>query len=168
MAKGMMDGLAVGNPTALDIDTDPVIDAEAQQNLLAHISRMEGIAKPYHGIRSPENVSLGNATFVASVMFELNGFGELQHEVFGPVLYVVCHPVDGLDRLIDQISGKGYVLTYDVHSHIDDTVEHTRSRAGSDNVYANRNIVDTVVGVQSSGGHNLPGTGPKTGSSLYL
>ena len=168
MIKGAMDELVVGNPIALDTDIGPVIDTEAQQNLLAHINRMKGIAKSYHEIRLSENVNPDNATFVAPIMFELNGLGELQREVFGPVLHVVRYPADGLDKLIDQINGKGYALTHGVHSRIDGTVEHIRSRIESGNVYVNRNIVGAVVGVQPFGGHGLSGTGPKAGGSFYL
>ena len=46
--KGAMDELVVGKPTQLTTDIGPVIDAEAQQNLLAHINRMKGVAKAYH------------------------------------------------------------------------------------------------------------------------
>ena len=168
MIKGAMDELVVGNPIALDTDIGPVIDTEAQQNLLVHINRMKGIAKSYHEIRPSENVNPDNATFVAPIMFELNGLGELQREVFGPVLHVVRYPADGLDKLIDQINGKGYALTHGVHSRIDGTVEHIRSRIESGNVYVNRNIVGAVVGVQPFGGHGLSGTGPKAGGSFYL
>ena len=168
MIKGAMDELVVGNPIALDTDIGPVIDTEAQQNLFAHINRMKGIAKSYHEIRPSENVNPDNATFVAPIMFELNGLGELQREVFGPVLHVVRYPADGLDKLIDQINGKGYALTHGVHSRIDGTVEHIRSRIESGNVYVNRNIVGAVVGVQPFGGHGLSGTGPKAGGSFYL
>ncbi len=168
MIKGAMDELVVGNPIALDTDIGPVIDTEAQQNLLAHINRMKGIAKSYHEIRPSENVNPDNATFVAPIMFELNGLGELQREVFGPVLHVVRYPAGGLDKLIDQINGKGYALTHGVHSRIDGTVEHIRSRIESGNVYVNRNIVGAVVGVQPFGGHGLSGTGPKAGGSFYL
>ena len=168
MIKGAMDELVVGNPIALDTDIGPVIDTEAQQNLLAHINRIKGIAKSYHEIRPSENVNPDNATFVAPIMFELNGLGELQREVFGPVLHVVRYPADGLDKLIDQINGKGYALTHGVHSRIDGTVEHIRSRIESGNVYVNRNIVGAVVGVQPFGGHGLSGTGPKAGGSFYL
>ena len=168
MIKGAMDELVVGNPIAFDTDIGPVIDTEAQQNLLAHINRMKGIAKSYHEIRPSENVNPDNATFVAPIMFELNGLGELQREVFGPVLHVVRYPADGLDKLIDQINGKGYALTHGVHSRIDGTVEHIRSRIESGNVYVNRNIVGAVVGVQPFGGHGLSGTGPKAGGSFYL
>ena len=48
MLKGGMDELAVGNPARLATDIGPVIDAEAQAGLLAHIERMGKVAKWSH------------------------------------------------------------------------------------------------------------------------
>ncbi|HFB5836857.1 TPA: aldehyde dehydrogenase family protein, partial [Neisseria gonorrhoeae] len=100
--------------------------------------------------------------------FELNNLNELQREVFGPVLHVVRYRADELDNVIDQINSKGYALTHGVHSRIEGTVRHIRSRIEAGNVYVNRNIVGAVVGVQPFGGHGLSGTGPKAGGSFYL
>ncbi|MGE9840301.1 aldehyde dehydrogenase family protein, partial [Pseudomonas sp. UM16] len=44
MIKGAMDELVVGKPIQLTTDVGPVIDAEAQQNLLNHINKMKGVA----------------------------------------------------------------------------------------------------------------------------
>ncbi len=166
MIKGAMNELRVGNPVQLNTDIGPVIDAEAQQNLLAHIDKMKGAAKAFHQIALPENAA--NATFVAPTLFELNNLNELQREVFGPVLHVVRYRADELDALIDQINSKGYALTHGVHSRIDSTIEHICSRIEAGNVYVNRNIVGAVVGVQPFGGHGLSGTGPKAGGPFYL
>ena len=182
MIKGAMNELRVGNPIHLATDIGPVIDAEAQQNLLAHINKMKGVAKSYHEIRPSENErsefrqnersefrqNSGNATFVAPIMFELNNLNELQREVFGPVLHVVRYRAHELDGLIRQINSKGYALTHGIHSRIDGTIEHICSRIEAGNVYVNRNIVGAVVGVQPFGGHGLSGTGPKAGGAFYL
>lgn len=168
MIKGAMDELRVGNPMALATDIGPVIDAEAQQNLLAHINKMKGVAKSYHEVKPSENVDAAQSTFVAPVLFELNNLNDLEREVFGPVLHVVRYRADELDSLIDQINSKGYALTHGIHSRIDSTVEHIRSRIEAGNVYVNRNIVGAVVGVQPFGGHGLSGTGPKAGGPFYL
>lgn len=168
MIKGAMSELVVGNPKLLTTDVGPVIDAEAQQNLLAHIQKMKGVAKSFHEIKPSENVDSSQSTFVAPVLFELNNLNELQREVFGPVLHVIRYRAEELDSLIDQINSKGYALTHGVHSRIDGTVEHIRSRIEAGNVYINRNIVGAVVGVQPFGGHGLSGTGPKAGGSFYL
>ena len=166
--KGAMDELVVGKPTQLTTDIGPVIDAEAQQNLLTHINRMKGVAKAYHEIKTAADVDSNNSTFVRPILFELNNLNELQREVFGPVLHVVRYRASELDQLIDQINAKGYALTSGVHSRIEGTVEHIRDRIEAGNIYVNRNIVGAVVGVQPFGGHGLSGTGPKAGGPFYL
>lgn len=166
MIKGAMDELRVGDPRLLATDIGPVIDAEAQQNLLAHIERVQSGARSVHQIRLPENAAA--ATFVAPVLLELNNLSELKREVFGPVLHVVRYAAADLDKVIDQINSKGYALTHGIHSRIDSTVAHIGSRIQAGNVYVNRNIVGAVVGVQPFGGHGLSGTGPKAGGPFYL
>ncbi len=166
MIKGAMNELRVGNPQALNTDTGPVIDAEAQANLLAHIDKMKGSARACHQIRPSENAA--NGTFVPPTLFELDNLDQLQREVFGPVLHVVRYRSENLDDLINQINGKGYALTHGIHSRIDGTIEHIKGRIEAGNVYVNRNIVGAVVGVQPFGGHGLSGTGPKAGGPFYL
>ncbi|WP_050896157.1 bifunctional proline dehydrogenase/L-glutamate gamma-semialdehyde dehydrogenase PutA [Neisseria meningitidis] len=168
MIKGAMDELVVGKPIQLTTDVGPVIDAEAQQNLLNHINKMKGVAKSYHEVKTAADVDSEKSTFVRPILFELNNLNELQREVFGPVLHVVRYRADELDNVIDQINSKGYALTHGVHSRIEGTVRHIRSRIEAGNVYVNRNIVGAVVGVQPFGGHGLSGTGPKAGGSFYL
>ena len=168
MIKGAMDELVVGNPVRLNTDIGPVIDAEAQQNLLAHIEKMKRSARSFHEIRLADGVQADSSTFVAPILFELNNLNELQREVFGPVLHVVRYRANELDSLIDQINAKGYALTHGIHSRIDSTVEHIKARIEAGNVYVNRNIVGAVVGVQPFGGHGLSGTGPKAGGPFYL
>lgn len=168
MIKGAMNELRVGNPIALNTDIGPVIDAEAQGNLLAHIEKMKGAAKAFYQIKVSDGIDAAQSTFVPPTLFELNNLNELEREVFGPVLHVVRYRADQLDDLIDQINGKGYALTHGIHSRIDGTVEHIKSRIEAGNVYVNRNIVGAVVGVQPFGGHGLSGTGPKAGGPFYL
>ena len=166
--KGAMGELVVGKPVQLTTDVGPVIDAEAQQNLLAHIERMKSAAKSFHEVKLAADVDPQNATFVRPILFELNDLSELKREVFGPVLHVVRYRAGELDSLLDQINGKGYALTHGIHSRIDETVNHICNRIEAGNVYVNRNIVGAVVGVQPFGGHGLSGTGPKAGGPFYL
>lgn len=164
MIKGAMDELRVADPSALNTDIGPVIDAEAQANLLAHIENMKGRARACHQLMP----SADTGTFVPPTLFELDNLDDLQREVFGPVLHIVRYRSQDLNRLIDQINSKGYALTHGIHSRIDSTVEHIRSRIAAGNIYVNRNIVGAVVGVQPFGGHALSGTGPKAGGPFYL
>ena len=167
MIKGAMDELNVGNPVLLETDIGPVIDGEAQANLLAHIEKMKSVAKSYHEVKmQPETAERG--TFVAPILFELNDLSELKREVFGPVLHVVRYRSEELDQLVEHINRTGYALTHGIHSRIDSRINQIRRRVEAGNVYVNRNIVGAVVGVQPFGGHGLSGTGPKAGGPFYL
>ena len=167
MIKGAMDELNVGNPVLLETDIGPVIDGEAQANLLAHIEKMKSVAKSYHEVKmQPETTERG--TFVAPILFELNDLSELKREVFGPVLHVIRYRSNELPQLVEHINRTGYALTHGIHSRIDSRINQIRSRVEAGNVYVNRNIVGAVVGVQPFGGHGLSGTGPKAGGPFYL
>lgn len=164
MIKGAMDELIVSDPGLLSTDVGPVIDGDAQTNLLEHINTLKQTSD-YHEVRV---VGGEHGTFVAPILFELKDLSQLKKEVFGPVLHVVRYRTHELDDIIDSINNKGYALTHGVHSRIDGTIEHVASRIQAGNVYINRNIVGAVVGVQPFGGHGLSGTGPKAGGCFYL
>jgi RHH-type proline utilization regulon transcriptional repressor/proline dehydrogenase/delta 1-pyrroline-5-carboxylate dehydrogenase len=167
MLKGAMRELRVGSPDRLATDIGPVIDAEAQGKLLAHIERMKATAKDYFALEIPAAVA-SQGTFVPPTMLEIGSLSELKHEVFGPVLHIVRYRRADLAQVIDSINATGYGLTLGVHSRIDETIDFITSRAHVGNIYVNRNIVGAVVGVQPFGGEGKSGTGPKAGGPLYL
>jgi RHH-type transcriptional regulator, proline utilization regulon repressor / proline dehydrogenase / delta 1-pyrroline-5-carboxylate dehydrogenase len=166
MLKGAMQELRIGNPDRLAIDVGPVIDAEAQQNLLGHIERMTAKSPNVYQLPLPEACAQG--TFVPPTVIELDSIAQLQREVFGPVLHVIRYRRDDLPQLIDTINATGYGLTLGIHSRIDETIDFITARAHVGNIYVNRNIVGAVVGVQPFGGEGKSGTGPKAGGPLYL
>nr|WP_296015224.1 trifunctional transcriptional regulator/proline dehydrogenase/L-glutamate gamma-semialdehyde dehydrogenase [uncultured Acidovorax sp.] len=168
MLQGAMGELRVGNPAELRVDVGPVIDAEAQAGITRHIETFQ--AKGHRVFQHPNHVSAAGAqgTFVPPTLIELNHIGELQREVFGPVLHLVRYARNNLDQLLDQINATGYGLTQGVHTRIDETIARVVNRAHAGNVYVNRNMVGAVVGVQPFGGEGLSGTGPKAGGPLYL
>ncbi|MFN7856563.1 MAG: trifunctional transcriptional regulator/proline dehydrogenase/L-glutamate gamma-semialdehyde dehydrogenase [Acidovorax sp.] len=168
MLQGAMGELRVGNPAQLRVDVGPVIDAEAQAGITRHIDAFK--AKGYRVFQHPSHLGAAQAqgTFVPPTLIELNHMGELEREVFGPVLHLVRYARNGLDRLLDQINATGYGLTQGVHTRIDETIAQVVSRAHAGNVYVNRNMVGAVVGVQPFGGEGLSGTGPKAGGPLYV
>ncbi len=51
---------------------------------------------------------------------------------------------------------------------MDAFAERIAARARVGNVYVNRNMIGSVVGVQPFGGMGLSGTGPKAGGPRYL
>jgi RHH-type proline utilization regulon transcriptional repressor/proline dehydrogenase/delta 1-pyrroline-5-carboxylate dehydrogenase len=91
MLKGAMAELRVGRPDRLSTDIGPVIDAEAQQNLLAHIERMRKCAR-----RAPAAAGRGlPARYLRGPDRHRDRRpGALQREVFGPVLHVLRYRRD--------------------------------------------------------------------------
>ncbi|UHD16730.1 aldehyde dehydrogenase family protein [Thiocapsa bogorovii] len=100
--------------------------------------------------------------------FELDHAGQLEREVFGPLLHVVRFASDRLGAVVDSINAKGYGLTLGVHTRIDATWGRIAARAWVGNIYVNRNQIGALVGIQPFGGRGLSGTGPKAGGPYYL
>ena len=167
MLKGAMLELRVGSPDRLATDIGPVIDLEAQRNLLAHIERTKPTARSHFALPLPATVT-DYGTFVPPTVMEIASLSELKQEVFGPVLHIVRYRRAELPQVIDAINATGYGLTLGVHSRIDETIDFIVGRAHVGNIYVNRNIVGAVVGVQPFGGEGKSGTGPKAGGPLYL
>ena len=166
MLTGAMAELAVGDPSKLETDVGPVIDAEARDNLQRHIGRLQTEARLI--AQAPEVEPGLNGTFIRPVAFEVNNLSNLRQEIFGPVLHIVRFTADGLDSLVGDINALGYGLTLGVHTRIDETMERVARRARIGNIYVNRNQIGAVVGVQPFGGEGLSGTGPKAGGPHYL
>jgi RHH-type proline utilization regulon transcriptional repressor/proline dehydrogenase/delta 1-pyrroline-5-carboxylate dehydrogenase len=166
MLKGAMNELCVGNPAELATDIGPVIDTDAQQALLMHISKLKKTAASSHQSTLTEAARLGH--FVTPTLFEIDDLSALEHEVFGPVLHVLRFKADELPKVMQQINATGFGLTHGVHSRIDETINSVIQTVKAGNVYVNRNIVGAVVGVQPFGGEGLSGTGPKAGGAYYL
>ncbi len=170
MLKGAMQELQLGNPERLETDVGPVIDAQAQASLEAHV---RNLAERGHkvlrlALDEAKQRAVNAGTFVAPTLIEIESITELEREVFGPVLHVLRYRREELDTLIDQINATGYGLTFGVHSRIDETIDRVSMRIAAGNVYVNRNTVGAVVGVQPFGGEGLSGTGPKAGGPVYL
>jgi RHH-type proline utilization regulon transcriptional repressor/proline dehydrogenase/delta 1-pyrroline-5-carboxylate dehydrogenase len=166
MLAGALLELRVGDPGLLATDVGPVIDEAAHERLSRHAERMQKEARLIQ--RVPLDPALANGCFFAPQAFEIDTIGQLESEVFGPILHVVRFAGDRLDQVIDAINGTGYGLTLGVHSRIDQTIERVVSSARVGNIYVNRNIIGAVVGVQPFGGERLSGTGPKAGGPHYL
>jgi len=165
MLKGAMAELNIGSPDRLVTDIGPVIDTEAQQNLLAHIEKTKRSAVAHFSLGIPAGAA---GTFVPPTVLEIRSLDELTKEVFGPVMHVIRYRRDELPKVVASINASGFGLTLGVHSRIDETIDYITSRAHVGNIYVNRNIVGAVVGVQPFGGEGKSGTGPKAGGPLYL
>lgn len=166
MLKGALAELSVGNPDRLWTDVGPVISAEARDGINAHIAAMRERGFAVDAVPLPPHCAHG--TFVAPTIIEINRFGDVAHEIFGPVLHVLRYQRDGLDALLEGINASGYGLTFGLHTRLDETIARVTATIGAGNIYINRNLIGAVVGVQPFGGNGLSGTGPKAGGPLYL
>ncbi|MEO7761732.1 MAG: L-glutamate gamma-semialdehyde dehydrogenase, partial [Casimicrobiaceae bacterium] len=166
MLEGAMRELRVGDPQHLTTDVGPVIDADAQGALLAHIDRMREAGMRVVQVVLPP--ACANGTFVPPTLIEIDRIDRLEREFFGPVLHVIRYERDALPQLIDAINATGYGLTHGIQSRIDETVDEIVGRVGAGNIYVNRNVIGAVVGVQPFGGDGLSGTGPKAGGPFYM
>jgi RHH-type proline utilization regulon transcriptional repressor/proline dehydrogenase/delta 1-pyrroline-5-carboxylate dehydrogenase len=173
MLRGALAELQLGDPALLATDVGPVIDAEAHANITRHVQRLRASAKLLG--ETPLHSDWPN--IVPPVAFEISAIGELQEEIFGPVLHVVRwgenmkgHPGAATDVMdvVRQINALGYGLTLGVQTRIDSRALRIAAAARIGNVYVNRNMIGAVVGVQPFGGEGLSGTGPKAGGPHYL
>ena len=168
MLKGAMAEARIGDPSELPVDVGPVIDAEARDQIERHIARMRDKGRAVFRAARGGDDATAHGTFVVPTLIELDHLGELEREIFGPVLHLIRYRRRDLGRMIGQIDATGYGLTLGVHSRIDETIARVVADAHVGNVYVNRNIVGAVVGVQPFGGEGLSGTGPKAGGPLYM
>ena len=166
LLAGFMDELKIGDPSHLETDVGPVIDAPSREMLEAHARAITQNARWHHACRlGPEHKA---GTFVAPLAVEIDSLAKLQREVFGPIVHIVRYPAHKLDDVIAAINATGYGLTLGIHTRIDATARYIASRVRVGNIYVNRNMIGAVVGVQPFGGRGLSGTGPKAGGPHYL
>jgi len=187
MLKGAMQELVIGPTIHYATDVGPVIDAEAQTNILAQIARVEQgggrlLARCAWPPALLENAQVTdnsvaltmqddqqrNLHFVAPCAYAITHVSQVREEIFGPVLQVVTWKAGQIDALVDAINALGFGLTLGVQTRIDGRAAHIAARSRCGNVYVNRNMIGAVVGVQPFGGEGLSGTGPKAGGPHYL
>jgi RHH-type proline utilization regulon transcriptional repressor/proline dehydrogenase/delta 1-pyrroline-5-carboxylate dehydrogenase len=161
---GAMDCLVLGDPADPRTDVGPIIDAEAKANLDKHMGRMREEAK----VLKQLGVSTLGGNFFGPALIELNTLGQIDKEVFGPILHVVRYDPADIADVGAELAAKGYGLTLGVHSRLESFAEAVRAAVPAGNCYVNRTIVGAVVGVQPFGGSGLSGTGPKAGGPFYL
>ncbi len=163
---GAMEELTMGEPDDPATDVGPVISDQAKRGLLDYIDSMRAQGHTIHQLALP--VPCRDGAFVPPTVIEIDHLGQLQGEVFGPVLHVLRFAHHQMDRLIDEINGLGYGLTCGIQTRIDETIARVTQSVAAGNIYVNRTMIGAVVGVQPFGGQGLSGTGPKAGGSLYL
>jgi len=164
LLAGAMDEIVVGDPARLATDVGPVIDAEALGMLEKHAAQLKN-ARWSH--RAPAS-SANGGRFFAPLAVEIDSLGDLEREVFGPIVHIVRYRARDLDAVVAAINAMGYGLTLGIHTRIDGLAQKIARELRVGNVYINRNMIGAVVGVQPFGGMGLSGTGPKAGGPYYL
>ncbi|MFB9885802.1 bifunctional proline dehydrogenase/L-glutamate gamma-semialdehyde dehydrogenase PutA [Balneatrix alpica] len=165
LLKGAMAELRMGNPLERHTDVGPVIDADAKEQLLAHIAQMKQQGRLIAEAQLPSEL---NGHFVAPTAFEIDSINQLSKENFGPILHVIRYRAEQLDQVLAEINGTGFGLTLGIHSRNEEHARYIDANVNVGNVYINRNQIGAVVGVQPFGGQGLSGTGPKAGGPHYL
>lgn len=168
MLKGAMPELRLGHPSHYATDIGPVIDRNAQKDLLNYGKGLQNKAKLLFGNSMDLDSRDLNGNFVSPQAWILTSADDLEEEVFGPILHIVTYKGDQLPNVVQQINKKGYGLTLGLHSRLDETINYVRKHAHVGNMYVNRSMIGAVVGMQPFGGEGLSGTGPKAGGPHYL
>jgi RHH-type transcriptional regulator, proline utilization regulon repressor / proline dehydrogenase / delta 1-pyrroline-5-carboxylate dehydrogenase len=163
MLRGAIQELSMGNPWDVATDIGPIIDASAKRKIDEYVALADSQGRLLYKGNAPDD-----GLFVAPSILSCNGIGNLDQEIFGPVLHVATFEADQTDELIDAINDAGYGLTFGLHTRIDDRVQHFVRRMKVGNIYVNRNQIGAVVGSQPFGGEAMSGTGPKAGGPNYL
>ena len=164
--KGALAAQVVGDPADPSTDIGPVIDADAQGMLDAHLKRLEGDARIVARAALPQGAERGHV--FAPTIAEIPTPDYLEREVFGPVLHVCRYHPKELKTVAGKLAARRYGLTLGVHSRIEAFAEEVTRLVPAGNVYINRSIIGAVVGVQPFGGEGLSGTGPKAGGPYSL
>jgi RHH-type proline utilization regulon transcriptional repressor/proline dehydrogenase/delta 1-pyrroline-5-carboxylate dehydrogenase len=163
MLIGAMQSLQMGKPWNISTDVGPVIDETARKGISDHIEAARAEGRVVAELKAP-----ATGTFIAPTILKVAGIGDLEREIFGPVLHLATFKSRDLDKVIDAINATGFGLTFGLHTRIDDRVQHVSERIEAGNVYINRNQIGAIVGSQPFGGEGLSGTGPKAGGPNYL
>ncbi|HEY8594822.1 MAG TPA: bifunctional proline dehydrogenase/L-glutamate gamma-semialdehyde dehydrogenase PutA [Devosiaceae bacterium] len=163
MLFGAMDELQLGDPWEISTDVGPLIDEEAQAGIGQYCAEMTDKGRLLKKLDAP-----AGGRMIGPHVFRVSGIGEIEREVFGPVLHVASFEADELEDVVRAINAKGYGLTFAIHSRVDARVQTAVDLVEAGNVYVNRNQIGAVVGSQPFGGEGLSGTGPKAGGPGYL
>jgi RHH-type proline utilization regulon transcriptional repressor/proline dehydrogenase/delta 1-pyrroline-5-carboxylate dehydrogenase len=166
MIAGAMDELIIGDPSKIETDIGPVINATAAEGLMQHVERMRTEARIVKVCKLGEEHAHGS--FFAPHLIELENAAQLKREEFGPILHVVRYRSTETREVLQAIRASHYGLTLGVQTRLESFWRQVFAETAIGNTYVNRNMIGAVVGVQPFGGTGLSGTGPKAGGPHYL
>lgn len=141
----------------------PVIDEEAQRNILEAIERAKAESKlAYQG-----QVPLDGCYVPPTIFTEVKPNSDLaQKEIFGPVLAILR--ARDMDDALNIANSTDYALTGGLYSRSPATIERVKREFEVGNLYINRGNTGALVERHPFGGFKLSGVGGKAGGPDYL
>ncbi len=153
--------LAIGTAQLASSAIGPVVDAEAQQRLIAAIES-PGARKLFVG-----NAPVGGFFAPPAILAVDDPQHELmQRELFGPMLAVFR--ARDFAHALEVATSSEFALTGAVYSRSPAHLDEARRRFRVGNLYLNRGSTGALVGRQPFGGFGMSGTGAKAGGPNYL
>ncbi len=164
LLAGALQHWMVGDPLDIACDSGPLIDAQAQAQLLAYSAALAQRVPCLGQARVPSST----ACLMAPVAYACRFEDLPSEEVFGPILHCVRFKAEEWPRLIRWLQQCAYGLTLGLHTRLPHRAAELSAQLPIGNVYVNRNQIGAVVGQQAFGGRGLSGTGFKAGGPHYL
>jgi RHH-type transcriptional regulator, proline utilization regulon repressor / proline dehydrogenase / delta 1-pyrroline-5-carboxylate dehydrogenase len=153
--------LVIGPAQLASSALGPVVDAEAQQRLLAAIES-PGARQLFVG-----DAPAGGCFAPPAILAVDDPQHELmQRELFGPLLAVFR--ARDFAHALDVATSSEFALTGAVYSRSPAHLDEARRRFRVGNLYLNRGSTGALVGRQPFGGFGMSGTGAKAGGPNYL
>jgi RHH-type proline utilization regulon transcriptional repressor/proline dehydrogenase/delta 1-pyrroline-5-carboxylate dehydrogenase len=86
MLAGALAALNVGDPSEIETDVGPVIDDDARDSIAAYNEKMEKEGRLVAKLDAPSG-----GRFVGPGIFRVSGIGDMEREIFGPVLHLATY-----------------------------------------------------------------------------
>jgi 1-pyrroline-5-carboxylate dehydrogenase len=151
-------------PAEDNADVCAVIDRTQFDKILGYVERAKSDATLVAGgERGPEE-----GFYIQPTIFDdVPPASELaQEEVFGPVVAVLR--ARDFDHAVQLANTTPYALTGGICSRLRSRIERARREVRVGNLYVNRKITGSLVGVQPFGGMDLSGSNAKAGGPDYV
>jgi len=142
----------------------PVINESSQEKILNYIEigKKEGRL-----VLGGEQINSEGYYIEPTVFADIEPGDRLeQEEIFGPVLSII--KAKDYDHALDIANDTDYGLTGGVFTRDQRKIERAKKEFHVGNLYFNRKITGSLVGIQPFGGFNLSGTDTKAGGPDYL
>jgi len=145
-------------------DVCAVIDQVQYDKILGYIARAKETATAVLGGEAGPN---GGWYVKPTIFTDVQPDDELaQEEVFGPVVAVLR--ARDFDHALEIANSTRYALTGGLFTRLRDRIERARREFRVGNLYINRKITGSLVGIQPFGGFDMSGTNAKAGGPDYL